>query len=120
MCKWIKDILFPTNVLGKKRKSLTFDIPAYPPMPVTLTIVWSGELLKLAYTNLVSWRYGYNGDYPIVVSRKGQFKDGNSTTVTFNVKQGADGYETQTVANQRVYISCTNVTSLVVNGQTLI
>ena len=51
MCKWIKDILFPTNVLGRKKQCVFYEFEdGSVPNPINLSIVWVGKKMRLSYT----------------------------------------------------------------------
>lgn len=113
MCKWIKDILFPTNVLGKKRKVIPFDTSAIPAMPFkTVTIQWTGERLQVCFTYATYNHYNNQYNY---TQEKIDYSGGGTETLSLR-----DDWSIGKVNNDVVYFNCTNVTSLVVNGQTLI
>lgn len=111
MCKFIKDILFPLNVLGKKKRSIVIDLPdGYD--PVTLNINWEGDRIDVRYTRI--WlpprQYGkaqgieqtlINGDAAAV-----------DVIRVNNVHQR--------ITCDKVYLECTNVEYLYVNGEKLI
>lgn len=109
MCDWLKDILFPTNLLGKKRQSIVYDLSGVPMInnKVTLNIMWSGDRLVISRTKLgpasgmvtpITEVYEYATDEPITVTQ----------------------YRGQPFSDNAVFFDCTNVTKLEVNGEILI
>lgn len=113
MCKWIKDILFPTNVLGKKKDSFEIKIENPPYTSRTFNIEWTGERLDIAYTKQTRRGRVYFKE-PIRL----QYLDGNETEEEFTVAQSVI-YQGR-IWTDNVYFNCTNVTSLIVNGEQLI
>lgn len=110
MCKFIKDILFPLNVLGKKMQVIKYKLPSGN-TPVAMTISFTGERLISMWTRIDTTWAGY-------VQVDG-IKDvyANSEAITPYML-----YRSATVAIQDdiIYFRCTNITSLIVNGETLI
>ena len=122
MClKRFSDIFFPFNCFGRKIKTVKVDFLNGDVTPVTLpdhyefTILWAGEALRVCYTKIgtldyvdlpierVFERY-YGGGTEILETPDGRYYFGNGSEV----------------ANGLLYFKCVNVTSLVVNGTTLI
>ena len=115
MCKWIKDILWPTNAKGDKKQSFKVEIAAPPYNNVTFTVEWAGERLDICYCSL--FRRGrdraytdHRLDYTAV--------DGDEGTQTFTVFQNALADRRTWV--EAVYFECTNVTKLIINGEQFI
>lgn len=108
MCKWIKNILFPTNLLGKKKRCVTYQLPTNP---ATLPIEWTGERLRVTYTFIKS--------VPPKVIKKPvvyMFSDGNETEEILDTHKA--GFS---IAEERtIHFECTNVTHLEINGETII
>lgn len=113
MCKWIKDILFPTNVLGKKKKCIKVAIDNPPYTNRTFDIEWTGERLDICYTRIV--RRGRTSTHN---GQRLQFTNGNDTEESFIIGQRATTTLREWV--DEVYFNCTNVTKLIVNGEQLI
>lgn len=111
MCKWIKDILFPTNVLGKKIRTFTFPQVHPPYNSYNYDIEWTGERLEFTYT-----RYGRSGEVVRHFPRRIMFQDGNETEENVSIRQSQMPY----VYVGDLYLKCTNVTKLIVNGEQLI
>ena len=111
MCKWIKDILFPTNVLGKKKKSIRVDLENPPYDARTFDIVWSGERLDVIWAE--QKRNGINM-LPVVDHRE-TFTDGDMTAEQVIVIQRVLGQFRQWT--DAIYFNCTNVTYLSINGE---
>lgn len=111
MCKWIKDILFPTNVFGKKIKTFTFPHTHPPYNSYNYDIEWTGERLEFTYT-----QSGRSGGKVIQIPHRITFENGNNTEENVFVKQ------TQFPSSwaSDLYLKCTNVTKLIVNGEQLI
>lgn len=116
MCKWIKDILFPTNVLGKKKKCVFYEFEdGNVPNPINLSIVWVGEKIRMSYTIVTNVQRPF--PHAVVVENgKADFNGGDGTEETYTIS-----YRRGTVlAKRKLYFNCTNVTSLIVNGEQLI
>ena len=114
MCliRYIKDFLFPTNILGKKMR--TFELPmVHPPYTdKTFNITWTGDRLDIKYMRYIKPSTG-------IATRKEpkelNFEHGNLSNIELIVTQ-------RSVANVRIYTSnvylkCTNVTYLEINGE---
>ena len=109
MCKKVLDILFPTNILGKGKRSFKIDLPSgYT--SVHLSITWSGERLIACYT-----RYWIpprtQGKYESI---KNVFTNGHSDNETVSVARINNIH--QRIGCDTVYFNCTNVTELIING----
>ena len=120
MCKRLRDILFPTNIFGKKRQSIEFSIADIPSEGTpgnahrNITIVWSGERMVETHTIYKATGSGYSYE-PV----KNVYTDGDSTSISLtlpNVKRGIK----HLVQGDVMYFDCTNVTYLSVNGTQLI
>ena len=111
----IKDIFHPLNPLGKDRKTLAYDL--YDVLPInnkrTLNIVWTGETLTAAYTDVFSPGYGYD---TVVTPYKMTYRNGNSSAETIEVL-AANHHRNP---DHSIYFDCINVTYLEVNGDILI
>lgn len=119
MCKQLLSILFPLNILGKKIVNKKYIIPI-PRYPQTINIVWTGEALDVAYTNYSVHNPEYSTLPPQATQHRTRFVDGDQSSVGVYVMIKSDIYETVTIVNDTLYFKCTNVTSLIVNGETLI
>lgn len=115
MCKRIKDILFPTNVLGKKKKCIKVAVPeqsgAY-----NYEIVWSGERLQVA------WAYNVQIKTPgerrrYIDPHKEIFTNGDDDPETITIVQVNNARTWQQVSDAQLHINCTNVTKLTINGE---
>ena len=119
MCKRIKDILWPTNIFGKHKQSVAFDLPDNNTV-VSLNIVWSGERMIAEYTKRVVTKAPNlpisTMDFPERIT----YTNGDSTSENLWIMRGAQGYRITSTPENKVHFTCTNVTSLVVNGQQLI
>lgn len=118
MCKKVINILDSVlNVLGSKKKrfvyNLTDDIT-----PVTLNIVWSGKALQFCYTSRVRKWHVLRGDK--IIQEKHNYAYGNMTAETINIHRGTIGIVITSIENNIVYIDCTNVTYLEINGEQFI
>jgi len=111
MCKWLRDILFPTNVLGKKIRTFTFPQVHPPYSSYNYDIEWTGERLEFTYT--ISGRSGMIvKHYPHRIT----FENGNETEENVYVRQS----QFPNAYSSDLYLKCTNVTKLIVNGEQLI
>lgn len=118
MCKKILNILFPTNITGKRMQTIEFDIsdiPTESPGIKTINVQWSGAVLRALYTRHTASTSGGSRDYKM---RK-TFYGGGTDTFTVPNKRSMGGVSDR-VINNLIYFKCINVTSLVVNGQVLI
>ena len=115
MCKWIKDILWPTNVLGSKKQSFKVEIPAPPYEDVLFTVEWTGRRLDVCYC--IHFRKGRDSKY---TDRRLTYTaaEGDEGTQTFTVHQDAAADRRTWVT--AVFFECTDVTKLIVNGQQFI
>lgn len=104
MCKWLRDILFPTNVLGKKKRCVKW-VHNFSSAD-NYTIQWAGDRLQICHASI--WING----------KIDRFKDTYTVGGTFLYFVAA-GVNYQ-VVNNTLYFNCTNVTSLIVNGEQLI
>ena len=116
MCKFIKDILFPLNLLGKKRVCVAYTIPDGSMIEdYTLNVVWSGERMEIAYTNRMTQTMP-----GVIKPVSTMHTDGNESEITIHTRgEGTRPMSTQLI-NNVVYFNCTNVTKLIVNGEQLI
>ena len=106
MCQRLRDIFFPTNVLGKDIRCVSYPL-SRTQFPINLTCQWVGDRI------LVQWTFkSSSGRY---VKAEIKLKDG--TPATFVVPATPMG---NTRAASDLNFKCTNVTSLIVNGQQLI
>lgn len=115
MCliRYIKDLLFPTNVLGKKMRTFTLPMIHPPYVSKTFNIVWSGEYLqvkRMQYLRPDHLQYKTRRT-PI----EEHFTYGDMTNVELIVYQGHVGGAT--VFSNNVYLKCINVTYLEINGE---
>ena len=112
-CKKIKDILHPFNIFGKDRRNFVIDLPdGYNSVPMAME--WTGERVIVRYTRIWSppKKYPHGEPYTLV------FEDANMREDTFTVVRAQNIHEH--VGCKKIYLDCTNVTSLIVNGETLI
>lgn len=115
MCKFIKDILFPLNLLGKKRVCVAYKVTGRTPEDYTLNVVWSGERMEVAYTQNIMRTMP-----PKKVSVSDMHTNGNESEITIYTRgEGSRPMGIQLIRNI-VYFNCTNVTKLIVNEEQLI
>lgn len=110
----IKDILHPLNPFGKDRKTLAYDLNDVSTVghKKTLNIVWTGETLTAAYTDVFSPMMGDR----VVTPYKITYRNGNSSAETIEVLSAFYHYN----PDHSIYFDCINVTYLEVNGDILI
>lgn len=124
MCKRIKDILFPLNVLGKKTvsKSCKLQIPEGQDY-INIQVFWQGERLEMTFTHIktiVPARKRINNPVRVIV------ENGEEIDEDYNIGyHGIDFLAIGAVASDApehnvIYFKCTNVTSLIVNGEQII
>lgn len=131
MClRKLRDILFPTNVLGKDAESKKYDFSDHTPpvVPITppwdnryqFTIVWSGKVLELCYTKVNRTGVGANMKITYEQVRE-SFYSGSGTTETVLTPDGTIHLGNGSwVLDKILYFKCIDVTSLVVNGDQII
>ena len=109
MCKHIKDILFPLNILGKKKKSFDIAITDYSEDAV-FEIEWTGERLDICWTSKFR-----RGKYHESHQERRSFTNGNNslTEITIEQRQESDLRKWA----EAIYFNCTNVTKLIINGE---
>ena len=106
MCQRLRDILLPTNVLGKDIRCVSYPL-SRTQFPINLTCQWVGDRILVQWTVKKS-----SGKY---AKAKMTVKDGTPATfVVHATPMGGDR------AASDLYFKCTNVTSLIVDGQQLI
>ena len=120
MCRFIKDILFLTNLLGKKRKVVAFDLDSVPVVMNfrTVNIVWSGDRLIVDSTKVETLRVDMDITRT-VTNVKNTYENGNvsAETISYELRRAPFG---STWTESPIFFNCTNVTYLEVNGTRLI
>ena len=111
MCKWLRNILFPTNILNKHVQSFEFEQVHPPYNSYTYEIDWTGERLEFNY-----YMNTRSGGKVVHTPKQIIFTDGNESGEQIFIRQSL----APVVFVSNLYLKCTNVTSLVVNGETLI
>ena len=111
-CKKIKDILHPFNIFGKDKRNFVIDIPNEDGL-FYLNIEWTGDRLQVVWTK--SYR---NGGIIEHRSERKTYENGTITEETIEIRQSTIPYVK--VSNHKIYLDCTNVTYLSVNGEDLI
>jgi hypothetical protein len=115
MCKFIKDILFPLNLLGKKRVCVAYKVTGSMPEDYTLNVVWSGERMEIAYTNRIT------RTMPGVIRPVSNIHtDGNESEIIVYSRDEGTRFRFTQLIRDTVYFNCTNVTKLIVNGEQLL
>ena len=120
MCKKILNILFPTNVLGQNVRSIPYKLPDGG--TITLNIVFDGDRLQINYTN-IEIRMGRK---TVIHPESTTFTDGDTYPVTIYRQGHGAAYWFVGSADEdapeynMIYLKCTNVRSLEINGETII
>lgn len=115
MCKFIKDILFPLNLFGKKRVCTEYIVRATAREDYTLNVVWTGERMEIAYTNRIT------RPMPGVIRPVSNMQtNGNESEITIYTRDEGTRFMFTQLIRDTVYFNCTNVTKLIVNGEKLI
>lgn len=116
MCKFIKDILFPLNLFGKKRVCVAYTIPDGATIEdYTLNVVWSGERMEIAYTQRNT------RTMPGIITPISTIHiDGSESGIIVYSRDEGYRFRFTQLINNVVYFNCTNVTKLIVNGEQLI
>ncbi len=121
MCKRLRDIFFPTNLLGKNVRCVSFDTSGVEVVDgrKVFTILKDGGNVELSYTK-------FDRDTTTPPPHKTKYTSvKQKLTLARNVVRvphsdpGAMGH-TFGIANNVLYFKCTNVQSLTVNGTRLI
>ena len=107
MKNFVRDILFPTELTGRKRQCVSYKLPdglsGYYLLPVHAT----GKRVRLC------WNFDYSGQL-IPYRPAADIVNANNQTINYlisNVENVKDGM---------IYLNCTNVTELSINGTILI
>lgn len=115
MCKRLKDILFPLNILGNKVRCITYPTPFQPTSTVSsldLAIEFEGKRFELRYlkywVNVLS-----RGTEPFTKIWDGDFAE------TVTVASGRRGSFNRPI-KQKVYIKCVGAKKLIINGEQII
>lgn len=124
MCKRLRDILFPTNLLGKDVRCVEYDTSDTPYTGSNVgrhkhfDINWTGDQLVVSYTIRSAVIYG-PGRADITLYRENELfsEDGASE---LNVGCRITQTNRRQLETEMLYIKCTNVTSLEINGETII
>lgn len=105
MSKQVKDILFPLNVLGKDKKCVKWERNFLSTN--SYLVQWVGDALQVCHTtlNLADSRVE-----PTIIRKTG------GGSFLYTVATGIN----YPIMNNTVYFNCTNVTSLIVDGEQLI
>lgn len=109
MCQRLRDILFPTNILGKDKRTIKFALPEGV-SSVSFGVKWQGgdgSDCTLSFTRKTS----VEGVYEV-------WKDRHIIQPVYQT--WFIEMDTRPFIGNCVYLKCTNVTSLIVNGETLI
>ena len=123
MCKRIKDILWPLNVLGSKVRSIKYKLPDGG--TITVQVVWEGKRLQMCYTHLrraMDWEYRKTYVTPVKHVKT------NGTEINEEITRGMRGrfynavgaFDSSAPEHNVIYFKCTNVTKLIVNGEQII
>ena len=111
-CKKIKDILFPLNVLGKKKQCVNYQLT--DPLPNTIPVEWIGERLRITFTYYK--RIYHPMPKKVTIPEIVDLENGDGSEEIIGVHR--NGFA---IADDwTIHFNCTNVTSLIVNGETLI
>ena len=119
MCviKRFRDFHFPFNFFGKKMRTVTYKLPSGT-APVIMYESFTGDRIDSCYTNIY---VDVNTGEEEIVGLKDVYT--NSQAITpYTVYRGTGILPNKDikVVGDVVYYRCTNVTSLIVNGEQLI
>ena len=123
MCKQLKGILWPLNLLGKKMRSVTVDIPSGL-SPVTLSFHCDADRAIVTYTRRkrivnVPQHIFKTEIIPVKIT----YDDPDSAdeqTISISRGQSGGGTVVQDTPENQVHFTLTNCTYLEVNGTVLI
>lgn len=117
MCQRLRDIFFPTNVLGKDKRTIKFSLASLTPSMhhLIFDIQFVGERLEVCYTQIANYGKQYR-------QQSFLYEDGDGTLFNFDIHPyDRNGDKVRNGAlDELIYFKCTNVTSLIVDGQQLI
>ena len=114
MCKWIKDILFPTNVLGNKKNSIRIDLPDLQIGENLVGIDWIGDRIDVTWTYRITDMQQRHVTYE---QHHETFYDADQREDVITLIEVYNAHVIQRVSDACIYINCTNVTQLLVNGE---
>lgn len=125
MCRWLKDILYPLNVLGGRPVNIcTYDTTNTPETVVqfpnkkakVFTIVYTGQQIDVVWTDKRSSIYGTQYE-----KQQQTYTGGGTETLQIHVGAwGGAGSPSLSINGESVVFRCKGVTSLTVNGDVLI
>lgn len=121
MCKKIKDILHIFNIKGNDRKSVSYSI-ADVPLEIdekTINISWIGERMVMSYTEFYS-RKNVTPNIVTYTPKKTTYTDGDGAYFQVVLPYVRTQRVQRRPMDDMLYFDCTNVTSLIVNGDVLI
>ena len=122
MCKKIKDILFPTNLFGKKIVCKQFVLPDNN-ADINVYVEWTGDRLQMTYTSINKDRLTKEKKItPVTITRV------NNGLINETIPRGNHGNKVFFIGNDEtdgagynvIYFKCTNCTQLEVNGEIII
>lgn len=108
MCKWLRNILQPLNVLNKNIRCVSYPL-SRTAHPINIPIKWTGDALYVRWTLINTNNPNKN------IAAKFDDKNGNETTRVVHITPMGNNR-----ANSDLFIKCVNVSSLIVNGETII
>lgn len=119
MCKKLRDILFPTNVLGKDKRTIKFSLKnkSISLHRILLDIQFVGKRLEICYTQVTN----YNNYQEKSVA----YENGDGTSILLDIHPyDRDGQYGDIIRNgalgDMIYLKCTDVTSLIIDWQQII
>ena len=118
--KKIKNILQTLNLFGKNKRYVYFDTTNTPASDhkKTFTINWIGDRLIVSLTQGVQIKQPPSERKRSYNQIKNTYTDGGTETI--EVMSDNTINAAHWIENNKLFFDCTNVTSLIVNGETLI
>ena len=119
MCKWLRDILFPTNILGKKKQCVAVSWADTPEVDgyKSFDVVFYGEYCEISYTRSVR-----RGDAAPIVKTvyfpERTSMDSEDHYERLEIMSGIHGAYVNRCSD--IFFKVTNCESLEVNGVKLI
>lgn len=124
MCKHLRDILFPLDILGRKVRCITYDTSSTPRIDnkKTFVIEWIGERIDISAT----YKYAiasyepmpphWDITYPPITLNLTTSGTITLETDDFTIR----GTMYKHIDQNAIYFKCTKVTKLIINGEQIV
>lgn len=119
MCRWLSNIFFPLQKFGRREKIIVYDTSEVPSDfgYKSIMLIWTGKSLDVSYTLSTRPRGIHPPVPPATYSQEREvFHDGDWDSEHFKVIDEG-GLIVRKAYQDKIYIKCTGVTYLIINGE---